>query len=218
MNLNNLHELINRYEEDIDNIYESRHNELFKWRALKTWREEWFKPEKSFENFADQFNAARKDFSLFIDNSRMHPSTGVIKLWEKEPETVEHLFYDVLFSDTDGDIVETQRQMDLFLDEYENLRQRHYPANWSFKQDRHSASVFLFMNDPINNYVYKSSEALMMAKCIGFEYGIGSGTTFSLVNYYRLCELIVSALKEHDTLLQKHFERLAEEKHYIDKS
>ena len=218
MNLDNLHELINRYEEDIDNIYGPEHYELFKWKALKTWRDEWFKPEGSFACFADRFIAARKEFSLFIDNSRMHPSNGVIKLWEKEPETVEHLFCDVLFSDASTDPTETQKKMDQFLEEYEILRQKYYPGNWSFKQDRHSASVFLFMNDPFNNYVYKSSEALMMARCIGFDYGIGSGNTFSLPNYYRLCELIVSALNEHETLLQKHFDRLDAGKHYIDET
>lgn len=91
MNLDNLHELINRYEEDIDNIYGEEHYELFKWEAMKVWRDEWFKPEDSFENFAERFNAARRSFSLFIDNSRMHPSNGVIRLWEKEPETILQL-------------------------------------------------------------------------------------------------------------------------------
>ena len=63
-------------------------------------------------SFADRFNAARKEFSLFIDNSRMHPSTGVVKLWEKEPETVERLFCEVLFADAHGDVSEVQNNMD----------------------------------------------------------------------------------------------------------
>ena len=95
MNKNNLHEFINRYEENIDLIYGDVHDELFKWQAMKVWRDEWFKPDIAFASFAERFNAARKEFSLFIDNSRMHPSTGVVKLWEKEPETVERLFYEV---------------------------------------------------------------------------------------------------------------------------
>ena len=74
MNSDNLHELIRRYEDNIDKIYNAEHDELFKWKAMKTWRDEWFKPCDAFVTFADRFNAARKDFSLFIDNSRMHPS------------------------------------------------------------------------------------------------------------------------------------------------
>ena len=218
LNTENLHELINRYEANIDTIYGMKHDELFKWRAMKVWHDEWFKPEESFASFADRFNAARKEFSLFIDNSRMHPSNGVIKLWEKEPETVERLFCDVLFADTDGDVSLAQDKMEEFLGEYEKLRQKYYPGNWSYKQDRHSASVFLAMNDPSFHYVYKSSEALIMAKYTDFGFRIGTGMNFSLANYYRLCDEIVAALKEHETLLEKHFNYLKPETHFIDES
>lgn len=217
MNTDNLHELIDRYESKIDKIYNAEHNELFKWRAMKTWRDEWFKPEASFPSFAERFTAAKKDFSLFIDNSRMHPSSGVLKLWEKEPETVEHLFQDILFGDSGGNVSVAQDYMDSFLDEYEALRQKYYPGNWSYKQDRHSASVYLAMNEPEYHYVYKSSEALTMAKYIDFGSDIGAGTYFSLENYYRLCDGIVAALKAHDSLLEKHFSKLTAQ-HYIDRS
>ena len=217
MNTHNLHEFIKRYEENINLIYGDVHDELFKWQAMKVWRDEWFKPDTAFASFADRFNAARKEFSLFIDNSRMHPSTGVIKLWEKEPETVERLFYEVLFADAHGDVSEVQKNMDQFLEEYEDLRCKYFPSNWSFKQDRHSASVFLAMNDPDFNYVYKSSEAQTMAKYVDFGLSIGSGSSFSLPNNYRLCDEIVEALRKHDSLLKTHFSRLTSE-HYNDQS
>ena len=207
MNLENLHELIRRYEEGLDWIYGPVHDELFKWRAMATWRREWRKPADAFESFADRFTAAKKDFLLFTDNSRMHPSTGVLKLWEKEPAAVERLF-DTLFAVSDGDIAAVQEHMDAFLEDYEELRQRYFPGNWSYKQDRHSASVYLAMNDPDLNFVFKSSEAATMARYIGFGLDIGAGASFNLQNYYHLCEVIVAALKEHGTLLERHFGRL----------
>ncbi|MCR5783569.1 MAG: hypothetical protein K6G90_12650 [Clostridia bacterium] len=184
---------------------------------MKVRRDKWFKPDDAFESFADRFTAAKKDFSLFIDNGRMHPGSGVIKLWEKEPETVERLFRDVLFADAHGVVSAVQDNMEEFLCEYENLRCRYFPGNRSFKQDRHSASVFLAMNDPDFNFVYKASEAQMMAKYVDFGYSIGAGMSFSLLNYYRLCEEIVAALKEHDSLLKKHFEKLTDG-YYCDKT
>lgn len=216
MNNNNLHELINRYESNIDMLYNDEHDELFKWRALKTWQEEWNKPSSVFESFSERFNAAKKNFDLFIDNSRMHPSTGIVKLWEKEPAAIEALFSDVLFAETES-ISEIQNNMDRFLDEYEALRQKHFPGNWSYKQDRHSASVFLAMNVPNINYVYKSTEALKMAKYTEFGLDIGSGQSFSLSNYYTLCDEIVNALNEHTSLLDKHFSRLTSD-YYNDES
>ena len=218
MNTENLHELINRYEDKIDWLYDKDGNdELFKWRAMKVWRDEWFKPDDAFASFTDRFSAAKKEFSLFIDNSRMHPSSGVIKLWEKEPETVERLFRDVLFSDAHGDVATVQDNMDRFIDEYNALLQKYFPRNWSFKQDRHSASVFLAMNDPDFNYPFKASEAQTMAKYLDFGFSIGAGTSFSLPNYYRLCEEVVATLKEHESLLEKHFSRLTNE-YYRDQS
>lgn len=217
MKAENLYELINRYEANLNMLYNETNDELFKWKAMKVWRDEWFKPESAFNSFADRFNAARREFSLFIDNSRVHPSAGVIKLWERAPDTVEHLFRDVLFRDSKGDISATQNNMDQFLEEYEALRQKHFPSSWSFKQDRHSASVFLAINDPTLHYVYKASEAQSMSKYIGFGLPIGSGSNFSLPNYYRLCDLIVEALKEHTSLLEKHMDRLTED-YYQDDS
>ncbi len=217
MNLDNLHELIARYEAKMPVLYGKEHDELFKWRGMKVWQEEWFKPEGSFASFAERFNAARKEFSLIMDNSRMHPSSGVLKLWEKEPETVEHLFQDVLFADAQGNVSRVQDHMDRFLEEYEALRQRTFPGNWSYKQDRHSASVFLAFNEPEFNYVFKSSEAATMAKYLDFGFPIGAGTSFSLENYYRLCDEIVAALKEHESLLEKHFAYL-DDSYYPDKS
>lgn len=210
----NLHKLIDRYESKIDLLYGSEHDELFKWRATKTWRSEWFKPKGAFDTFIDRYNAARRDFSLFIDNSRMHPAAGVAKMWEKDPEKVEDLFNNVLFSETNRDISEVQKCMDTFLYRYENMRQEYFPRNWSYKIDRHAVSVFLAMNDPEFNYAYKASEVNSMAKYIDFELEIGVGQDFNLKNYYKLCDEIVSALKEHDSLLQKHFGRLTDEFYY----
>ena len=118
MNLDVLHRLIDRYEEKIDKIYNTENYELFKWQGAKTWQTEWNKPQDAFPSFADRFTAARKDFDVFIDGKIMHPSTGVIKLWQEDPQTVEHLFKDVLFADDQGDVQITQQNMDCFLDEY----------------------------------------------------------------------------------------------------
>ena len=104
-----------------------------------------------------------------------------------------------------------------YLTEYDELRQRHFASNWSYKQDRHSASVFLAMVDPSFNYIFKSSEAAAMAKYIDFGFNIGAGMTFSLPNYYKLCDAIVEAISEHKEFWEKHCEYL-DARHYRDES
>ena len=56
-----------------------------------------------------------------------------------------------------------------------------------------------------------------MAKYTEFGLGIGAGGSFNLKNYYLLCDEIVKALKEHPTLLEKHFNKLTD-KCYYDES
>lgn len=217
MHLDNLHRLISCYEREMDVIYGPQHGELFKWRAVKCWQNEWNRKESDFANFAERFTAAKREFSIFIDNSRMHPCNGVVKLWEKEHEKVESLFYDALFAPDGGDLRIRQAHMDAFLDGFEILRRQYYPGSWPFKQDRHSASVFLAVNAPTENYVFKFNEASMMAKYIGFERPIGAGKYFCLDDYYCLCDCIVEALREHGSLLEKHFNWLDADC-YVDQS
>ena len=104
-----------------------------------------------------------------------------------------------------------------FVEGFEKLREEYYPGNWSYKHDRHSASVLLAVNNPESNYVYKSNNALKMAEYLDFGLRIGSGQTFSLQNYYKMCDGIVEALYQHDSLLEKHFNYL-NDTHYHDKS
>ena len=39
MNLDNLHTIINRYENDLEAVYVKDANELFKWRAITGWQD-----------------------------------------------------------------------------------------------------------------------------------------------------------------------------------
>ncbi len=130
MNTDNLHELIDRYESNIDEIYNEVNDELFKWRAMKTWREEWFKPEGSFSSFAERFAAAKRDISIFTDTRIMHPSAGVLELCKYDPAEVEHLFRDFLFADVNGSVSAVQDNMDAFLSGYEALLEKYCPRKW----------------------------------------------------------------------------------------
>ena len=163
------------------------------------------------------FNEARKEFDVIMDNSFVCPSVGIVKIAEKDPETVAYLFYDILFADDGGDIVKRQQNMDVFLDEIDKLRAKYYPQSFKYKQDRHSASCYLAFYAPDKNYIYRYSEAETFAQHIEFGKDIGSGQYFRLDYYYEMANKVVEALKEHPTLLEKHFTFL-NDKCYRDES
>ncbi|MEF2941677.1 MAG: hypothetical protein U0O13_08795, partial [Oscillospiraceae bacterium] len=203
MNEQALDTLIRCYAQHMDTLYGEAHDELFKWRALKTFRDVWF--QDGYADFTSRFEAATKDFSVLVDNRRMHPRNAVMKLCERAPAEVERLFCDVLFAPDGGDLKRRQEHMDAFVDGMERLRIAHYPGNWSFKQDRHTASVYLAMYAPSENYIYKHSEASDMAQRAEYGFAIGSGEHFELGKYYAMCDEIVARLRMHPELLEAHF-------------
>lgn len=211
MNTENLHKLIDRYEENFYTINNSENDEIFKWRAAKRFRDVWFSDEAKSMTFSEKFSAARKDFSNIMDNSYVIPSSGVVKIAEKEQEAVEQLFTEMLFANDNGNITMRQNNMDGFLEEFDKLRAKHFPESFKFKQDRHAVSCYLTFYAPGENYIYRYSDAETFAQHIEFGKDIGSGESFRLEHYYEMCDIIVEALKEHKTLLDKHFTLLSDE-------
>ena len=64
MNLGNLHRLIDKYEENFYELNNSDHDESFKWRAAKRFRDVWFSEEAKKMTFSEKFNEARKEFFI----------------------------------------------------------------------------------------------------------------------------------------------------------
>lgn len=219
MNLNNLHELIDRYEANYLSVVNgSKNQEIFKWRAVKHFREIWFSEDAQKLSFAELFNAARKESSNLIDNNRVSPTSGIVKLAEKDPQEVERLFKEVLFADDGGDIVLRHNHMEEFLEKTEQLRLKYFPQFWKYKQDRHAASCYLVFFSPEENYIYRYSDAETFAQYIEYGEDIGSGENFRLEKYYRLCDIIVEALKEHESLIDEYYRLLDETGYYRDDS
>ena len=217
MNWENLHKLINRYEENIYTLNDSTNDEKFKWHAVQQFQNAWFAPSAETIPFAELFHNALKGSSVLVNNGTIHPANGVVKLAEKAPEEVERLFREVLFADDDDDLEIRQEHMEEFLEGMEALLQQYYPASWKYRQDRHAASCYLAMYAPEKNYIYKYSSVEAFAVYTEFGKDIGSGSAFKLAHYYELGDTVVAALKEHPELLKKHAD-LLDDTYYRDES
>lgn len=217
MNQQNLHEIINRYEAGLDQTMDSEHFEQLKWVATKCFRDAWFATDAHTRPFSEMFNMARKECGYLVDNSRTSPSNGIVKLAEVAPSEVERLFREVLFAADGGDLALRQQHMEEFDDGIETLRQKYFPKFWKYKQERHAESCYLAFYAPADNFIYRYSDAEMLARHIEFVKPLGSGHHFSLPNYYELCNIVVSALKEHPSLLALHASKL-DERCYQDDS
>jgi len=217
MNFENLHELINRYEQNLHFVNNSDNDEIFKWKAVKCFQDVWFSPEAESLPFHELFRRAKKESSVLIDNSTVSPANGVVKLAEVAGDEVRHLFCDVLFADDGGNLAVRQNNMELFIEGMEKLRQKHFPALWKYQQDRHAASCYLAMFAPGDNFIYKYSHAECFARHIEYGKDIGSGAAFSLAHYYEMANAVVDALGDHPKLVEEHRKLLGED-YYKDDS
>ena len=217
MNTENLHLLIERYEQGLDKTMNSVHREQMKWSATKRFRDVWFSDAESKLGFSAMFREACSECSVMINNSTVSPTTGIVKAAEHDPIETARLFKEVLFADDHGDIALRQDHMDEFVAGMNALIKHYYPKSWKYPQDRHAASCYLSFFAPEQNYIYRYSDANLLATRIEFEQEIGAGSYFSLPAYYRLCDIVVDALREHPSLLANHASRL-DESYYKDDS
>lgn len=217
MNTENLSTLIQRYEDNFDLINNNKNDEIFKWRAVRCFQDIWFNPDYEDMDFAGRFKAATKECSVLLDNGQVSPTNGIVKMAEVEPDEVERLFVDVLFADDQGDLQVRQDHVEEFLEGIEAVRQRCFPSYWKYGQDRHCAFTYLSLYAPEENYIYKYTEAEEFSKHIEYGIDIGSGQAFRLDAYYGMCDLVVEALREHPTLLEKHW-AICDESCYHDDS
>lgn len=203
MNKENLHELINRYESNYHLVTTAPAEEKFKWGAVRGFRDVWFSEKASSMSFSELFNEAAKESSVLINNSMISPTTGIVKMAEQRENEVKNLFQEVLFANY-STVSELQDHMDRFLDEIEIIRQELFPRFYRYKQDRHAASCYLSFYAPEKHFIYRYSEAEEFAQYIEFGKDLGSGSDFKLGNYYELAEIVVEALKEHPSLIEKY--------------
>lgn len=217
MNYENLHKLIDRYEENIYFLNNADCDEKFKWHAVQRFQDAWFAEDADTLPFSELFHRAIKGSSILVNNSSVQPANGVVKLAEKAPKEVEYLVREVLFADDDGDLALRQEHMEKFLEEMERLLQMHEPAKWKYRQNRHAASCYLALFAPEKNYIYKFTPVETFAQYVEFGKDIGSGASFNLAHYYELCDAVVAALREHKELLRKHSEIL-DDTYYKDES
>ncbi|MBR6656655.1 MAG: hypothetical protein IKL18_00580 [Oscillospiraceae bacterium] len=128
MNSEKLHDIINRYENNLYFTNDAANNEIFKWKAVKCFQNVWF-GNKKYDNFHDLIKEAFSESSVLIDNSITHPANGIIAMAEKEPETVENLFRNVLFADDGGNINIRQNNAEKFVEECNLLCEKLFPKS-----------------------------------------------------------------------------------------
>ena len=201
--MNELHmqQIFKHYIDDFEKLNDLEHMEYYKWQIVKRFRplmDDALKSEDS--EFAANLLKVKKLTSNLVD-SYTQPFQGLVRFSEREPETVRNMFKS-LFENSDGTMEKRQNAVAAFLKKSHELRDKYFPGSYLYKDDMHSVTTYLFLYDPDHNYIFKSSHALIFADCIEFYDAWGSGDSVKLDVYYRMCDQIVSAIKNSPEMMK----------------
>lgn len=188
---------------------EANDNEGYKWVATGCFKKYW---DIDAEDMLEMFNKAMKEMSNLIDNSQVQPLGG-IRLLLSQPSEVEFVreSFRTLFADDSGDINARQKRVDDFMEKV-NKRISLYSPEGSWKNNQNRTSVLYYLNlyKPEENYIFKATEANDWANCAEFGEDIGSGASFSLVKYYRMCDELLDVVNNNPELIKLNDKRVKE--------
>ena len=202
MDKENLKSIYDKYIERFYMFNDPEHGEYYKWEIANKFPDMMKQALTSPDDlFSKELLKVKKLTENIIDNWTT-PFYGLCKLAEQEPGAVRDLFND-LYAEDGGGIRTKQKKIIDFIDRSNKLSENHYPGSYLYKNDLHSVTGYLFLNDPDNNYLYKATHCNIFADCIGFYESWGSKNDFDLSVFYRMCDQVLEEIKQYQPLLEK---------------
>lgn len=147
MNYEKLDSIIQSYK---DEFQEYRKGELYKWKAIKTFQDNW---NIEAENFEEMIKASLKGAGNLLTARNFFPGLMIMRFAEREPEATREMFR-VLFDENKN----LNQRYDYFINKsneilfkyWEKEKHHHY-------QDAHSVSTYLTFMYPEKYYIYKAN-------------------------------------------------------------
>ncbi len=196
MNRNKLYQIFQQYINKFEELNSGNHKEYFKWQAAHEF------PglmKKALAAGDEEFSRALyevKKATVNIIDSYTQPFAGLVEFAKTEPDKVRRMLMD-LYSDDGGDLKVQMQKIAEFFRRSEELSK----DSFLFKQNSHSVSALLFLNDPDHHYMYKATQSKAFADCVEFYDDWGTGDNIKLDVYYRMCDELVSEIKNCKELL-----------------
>lgn len=191
-----MNQIFTAYINKFQYLNEAPQSEGYKWYSVVQFKEVF---DLEAADFATMLKKAKQVTYNIID-SYNQPFGGLVKLAEKEPETVREMFR-ALLKDDGGDLSARQDKINTFLRECDALVNKYYPGSFLYKNDQRSAMAYLFFNDPDNHYLYKATEATYLSDCVGFYDDWGAMSAFKLDIYHRFCDELIAEIRATPELL-----------------
>ncbi len=200
MNKDNLQQIFGEYIDKFEFVNNAEHGEYYKWQICKEYPVLMKKAlEASTEDFTSALYEVKKCTENIID-SYTQPFMGLVELSKKEPETIRKMLMD-LYTDDGGDLNVQMKLISDFFEQHNIILNKYFPDSFLYKQNSHSVSAMLFLNDPDHHYMYKAVQCQSFADSIEYYNDWGMGDNIKLDVFYKMCDEVIEEIKNSPELL-----------------
>ncbi len=200
MNQNSLNQIFQHYIDKFELVNNDEHKEYYKWQVCHRFpglmQAALSAPDETFSR--ELYKVKKATFNII--DSYTQPLMGLVELAKEEPAAVRKILQD-LYEPDGGDLKVQMAILEQFFAKCGELVDKYYPGSYLYKQNSHSASALLFLNDPDHHYMYKASHCWRFADCVEFYDDWGTGDNINLDIYYRMCDELVDAIKQSPAIL-----------------
>lgn len=210
MNKHNLNLILEQYVSRFAELNDVDGNdEGYKWRAESCFVKHW---DIDAEDFASMFKESMGEMSNLIDNATVQPVGGILLLLKQpgEVEFVRECFRE-LYKEDSGDLDARQDRILSFMEKINAKIEQYASGSWKYPQKMNNVIYYLNLRYPSDNYIFKATEATEWANCIEYGDDFGSGETFSLAKYYKMCDELLAAVSENEEIMELHSRRFEKE-------
>jgi len=202
MNQKALESIVTFYKANYKKIED---NELYKWKAVKTFQDNWF---KDMETFYKKLCASLSDTSNLLQAGNYYPHRMILWMAEKDEATVEKMF-DELFDLS----VDIKVRIESFRETAESLIEIHKEKNVNnHYQDDRAIMVYLSLRYPEKYYLYKYEMFKTFVKRTDCDELPKKGHIENLFKFESLCKAIHNYIMHDAELLEMYEPR--REKYY----
>ncbi len=180
MNQKALENLVDFYKANYKKIEQ---NELYKWNAVKTFKDEWNIEE---DDFYGMLRKALKNTSNLMSAGNYYPHKMILWMAEKDSETVKKMFRELYDLSIDFKVrVQNFRETAKLLVEIHKEKniQHHY-------QDDRAIMVYLNLRYPDKYYLYKYTMFKDFVERTDYDDVPKSGDFENLIKFEKLCDYI----------------------------
>lgn len=192
MNQKALESIVSFYKANYTKI---ENNELYKWKAVKTFQDNW---EKDTVPFYERLSASLKETSNLLQAGSYYPHRMILWMAEKDEETVEKMFADLFDQSVDIKvrIEQFKETSDLLIEKHKEKNvHRHY-------QDDRAIMVYLSLRYPEEYYLYKYEMFKTFVKRTDCDDIPKKGRIENLFKFKSVCDYIHNYILQDVELLE----------------